>query len=291
MNTPKPPPVVPTYQPPHQDQAASGFFNSVSQLQPSAQAYSQYAMPQIQQAAQGIVNNPYAAPQQQGVNQAAQYAGGTLAPQLQQGASALAGMGGQAAGYGGQALAAGFDPQSALYNRTQHQVSDQSNAINSMYGLNSSPYGAGVAGQNLSNFNIDWQNQQLARQGQAAGTFGALTNAANAGYGGAADTGRSAIAAQTLGAQLPYQNYQQNLQGNISALGSGGQAATQAQAPAQQFIQDFAQYLGIGQNATQLQNNANNQRFQGLMEGYQSNMSGLEGIGELAGTAAMFAFL
>jgi hypothetical protein len=71
-----------------------------------------------------------------------------------------------------QVLNTGFDPQGALYNRTQQQVTDQQNALNSMYGLGSSAYGAGLAGQANENFNIDWQNQQLARQTQALGAYG-----------------------------------------------------------------------------------------------------------------------
>ena len=82
-------------------------------------------------------------------------------------------------------LSTGFDPQQALYRRTLQQVGDQSNAVNSMYGLASSPYGAGLANQALSNFNIDWQNQQLARQQQALG-------AASGAYGQAGGLGATA---------------------------------------------------------------------------------------------------
>jgi hypothetical protein len=68
-------------------------------------------------------------------------------------------------------LQSGMDPRGALYNRTQQQVTDQQNAVNSLSGVGTSPYGAGVTGQAQQNFNIDWQNQQLQRQiaaGQAA---------------------------------------------------------------------------------------------------------------------------
>lgn len=94
-----------------------------------------------------------------------------------------------------------FDPQSALYNRTVQQLQDQTGATNSMYGLGSSAAGAGVANQALSNFNIDWQNQQLQRQlqglqgiGQAYGQAGAIGNA----------SGQATLA----GGQLPYQTAQ-----------------------------------------------------------------------------------
>lgn len=69
-------------------------------------------------------------------------------------------------------LTNGFDPQRELYNREFQQQSDQQNAINSMYGLNTSAYGAGVAGQKSQDFNTDWQNNQLARQIAALGAYG-----------------------------------------------------------------------------------------------------------------------
>jgi hypothetical protein len=285
VSTPKPPPVVPTYQPPNQAQAAQGFFGGVSALQPSAQAYSSYAMPQIQQAVQGVVNNPYAAPQQAGVNAASQYATGTLAPQLQQGATSLAGLGQLGAGFAPQALSAGFDPQNALYNRTQQQVSDQSNATNAMYGLSASPYGAGVANKSLSDFNIDWQNQQLGRQATAANTAGQLTNLANAGYGGAGQLGTQAFQTGVSGATQPYSTYAGNLMNNISALGQGGTAGAAAQSPAQTFINDFATYLGIGQNAAANQNQANQARYQNQLAGQQAAWGGLGGLGSTLGSA------
>jgi len=50
-----------------------------------------------------------------------------------------------------QALATAFAPNNGLYNQQLQQTTDQSNAINAMYGLESSPYGAGVTDQNVQN--------------------------------------------------------------------------------------------------------------------------------------------
>ena len=72
-----------------------------------------------------------------------------------------------------QVLNTGFDPQNALYDRQQQQTSDKANAINAMYGLGTSAAGAGLANDASRNFNIDWQNNQLARQVQALGAYGA----------------------------------------------------------------------------------------------------------------------
>src|SRR5258708_23118892 len=107
---------------------------------------------------------------------------------MQQGAGVASGLGQNAAmgayGAGGQLMGAGqqllpwgqqimntgFDPQQALYHRTQQQTQDQTRAGLEARGLDSSPYGAGVEGQTMANFNIDWQNQQLQRQAPAART-------------------------------------------------------------------------------------------------------------------------
>ena len=75
-------------------------------------------------------------------------------------------------GAANQILNTGFDPQNALYNQQFAQQQDQANAQSAMSGLGGSPYAAGVANQANTNFNIDWQNAQLARQIQALGAYG-----------------------------------------------------------------------------------------------------------------------
>jgi len=80
-------------------------------------------------------------------------------------------------------LASGFDPQNALYNRTAQQVQDQTRAAEAARGVATTPYGAGVEGQTMSNFNIDWQNQQLARQAQAAGAASGILGAGMGAFG------------------------------------------------------------------------------------------------------------
>lgn len=102
-----------------------------------------------------------------------------------------------------------LDPQSALYNRTVQQLQDQTGATNSMYGLGSSAAGAGLANQAMSNFNIDWQNQQLQRQ--LAGLQGYAGAAGTAGQYGQLATGQAQAAPgyQLQAGQLPYQIAQQ----------------------------------------------------------------------------------
>jgi len=130
-----------------------------------------------------------------------------LYPQAMTGAS-------QAAAYGGQGaqdmmtqaralMMSGFDPQAGLYNRGQQQLLDKSNAVNAMSGL-SGPYAAGVTSNALGNYEINWQNQQLGRQAQAAQASSPLfTGATNLAYGSA---------------QMPNQVYMKQISDVLAAL-------------------------------------------------------------------------
>lgn len=176
-----------------------------------------------------------------------------------------------------------LDPQNALYNRTVQQLQDQTGATNSMYGLGSSAAGAGVANQALSNFNIDWQNQQLQRQlaglqgyGQAAGQAGQL-----AGQGGT--LGNLGAQATLQGGHLPYTTAQQ-------IAGQPGQIAnTYAQSLEQGPLSSAAgisgqiipyMYNGQGAQSIPYQNAGVNAQNMG-----QSVASGIGGLGSAAQNA------
>ncbi|WP_321921733.1 hypothetical protein [Burkholderia sp. BCC1998] len=110
----------------------------------------------------------------------------------------------QLLGAGQNVFNLGLDPQSALYARTQQQVQDQVNANNSMYGLGQSAAGAGVANQAMSNFNIDWQNQQLQRALSGLQGYAGAANTAGS-YGQAGANALSQAPQYTLLAgSLPY---------------------------------------------------------------------------------------
>jgi hypothetical protein len=317
-----PPPVyIPKNQPGFDD-----YYQTITnQLMPQAQGFPNQWLPTINQAGLNLASNPYGASQQYFANLASNYGSNILAPMQGQGASQLSGLGNfataaapgvfnqatgaapqflqQAATYGPQILQTGFDPQSALYNRTQQQVRDQLAATNAMQGLSGTPYGAGVQNQGLSNFNIDWQNAQLARQQQAAQGYGALTQAGVQGYTGlmnagvqgfgnlATDAGRGYSGGATLGAMVPgtytaagtgpYSTYA-GQQGDIigaSNAAAGGYA--NALGLDQTLLSNLQSYLGLGQAAantgrqTAAQNFANNQS---LGSGLGSALSGLSGL-------------
>src|SRR5215469_16460699 len=73
-----------------------------------------------------------------------------------------------------QTLAQGFDPQQALFNQLFNQQQQQNLASQAAAGVGSTPYGAGLSQQGNQNFDIAWQNAQLARQGQAAANAAGL---------------------------------------------------------------------------------------------------------------------
>lgn len=225
----------------------------------------------------GIVNNPYAGSQQSNINQIAGMGTGQVAPQAFQGSANLQAYGGAASpSYGSQILQAGFDPQNALYNKLFQQNQDQTNAVNAMYGLQSSPYGAGLADQSNQNFNLDWQNNLLQRMNTAAQGYGTLGSAVNNAYGGAANLGGAGLQYGAQAANLPYQTYGGNLATGLGALGTYGSTVNQAFQPLQGITSDLAQYLNIGQGATGLAQNA-------VQANNQNALAGWGGLGSLFG--------
>lgn len=142
-----------------------------------------------------------------------------------------------------QLLAMGFDPQNALYNRTAQRVTDQSAATNSMYGLGSSAAGAGLQNQALSNFNIDWQNNQLSRAVQAAGIAGQ--------YGQAGANALTQAPQYTLlGGSTPY-NTAQTIAAVPGQLGNtyGTYLNSNIYGPAEGIMGSIIPYMNYGQGA------------------------------------------
>jgi len=156
--------------------------------------------------------------------------------------------------YVSQIMQTGFDPQKALYNRTLQQVQDQAQAANAAAGVGTTPYGAGLTNQATENFNIDWQNQQLARQAQAAQAAGGLSSSIMGDIQSGWDTMLNArmtdanigLAALGLGGTLG--NTAGNLLGTAANVVNTGQGLGQGGASflnqlSQQQIQNLLTYL------------------------------------------------
>jgi hypothetical protein len=178
--------------------------------------------------------------------------GQNLGPQF---GNMAAGAGASLFPYAGQIMNTGFDPQQALYARTAQQVQDQTRAAEAARGVASTPYGAGIEGQQMSNFNIDWQNQQLQRQAAAAQAASGLTGTGIGGLGtGASIYGTGGGLAQGGAGML---NTLANIYGTGAATAGQGlgfeSAAPGTFASTSQL--PYATYQGINQGQwQQLQN-------------------------------------
>lgn len=187
---------------------------------------------------------------------------------------------------GNQVLQNSQDPQNALYNRTQQLLTDQSRAGQYARGIQSSPYGAALENSANENFNIDWQNQQLARQSQG------LQSAQNA-YGSAQGLGNS-----YTGTQAGLQSGQNDQYANLTNAASS-QYANYLGAQNQSNANNAQTLAGIQQNAANLGNysaqqvtqggQAQNAAYQSMygqqnqaLQNYQGNNQGyLQGLNQL----------
>lgn len=128
-------------------------------------------------------------------------------------------------GYAQQALQQGFDPQGALKAQQMQQLTDQLRAQEAAAGIAMTPYGAGVTGQVLGQFDLNWLNEQMQREQAAAQTAGGLYTTAEQ------QRMLPATLAQMLGGeQSQWQNMMQGLAGTQAGLGTAagqlGQMAT-----------------------------------------------------------------
>lgn len=228
-------------------------------------------LPQVQQLTQSSINNPYAQNFQQGANTTGAAGMGAGQQLVGQGLSMLPDV--------SALLSMGFDPQNALYARTSQQLQDQTRAAESARGIANTPYGAGVEGQTMSNFNIDWQNNALARALQGASGAGGL-------LGNIGQNTSTGLGQMTAGAGLPYNTFQGMNANALGTIGQAGQIGQQAAAIPQQQIQDYLNYLAAATGQQQANNqsgqlglNVNNAQFM------QNQTMGGQLGGSLAGLA------
>lgn len=242
------------------DQSWQNYFGDIGSL---AGTGTGGAGPGFQQSLQQGENINYG-PYQQYANQSGQqYAqAGNLAQQQmgqygQQAQGALQQQQ-QLYGYGNQIAQTAFDPQNALYQQTAQQVTDQTRAGQAARGLGNSPEGSMEEANALSNFNINWQNNQLGRQTQGASAIQGLNQGGIAQGNLYGNDQQAALAAGAAGAgyygqagQVPLQAQQYaaaqpgaiagTYAGQIGALQGLYSSATQGAIP----------YLNNGQGAQQ----------------------------------------
>jgi hypothetical protein len=197
-----------------------------------------------------------------GVNTQGGQAGATAAQPLVQpginlGNTGMAGAQGVAQGALGalpfiqQMFGQAFDPQGALYNRTAQQLQDQVRAGNAAAGVATTPWGAGVEGKAMSDFNIDWQNNLLGRM--LSGLSGGIQGLGGIGndIASALSGGTQALGTAISSAMAPFSTMSAADTLNLGALGQGVQTGAQAYQPS---IGDLLQYLSVGNQANQIYN-------------------------------------
>lgn len=274
----------PTFNMPGMGQAAGGAMSGIGGLG----QYNPYNIGQAQQITQGMVNSPYAGQYQQGAGTAGNL--GQLQALGQYGVGqGITSMGmNQLAPYAGQVMNTAFDPQQALYNRSLQQNQQQQGALNAQAGVGTTPYGAGLADQANTNFNIDWQNAQLQRQigglGAAGQAYGQAGSLAQLGQGMAA--GAPGQYLQSAG--LPYGVQQQIGGAQMGALGQLGQYGQQAARIPQMQIQDYLNYLGAGNQAGGVANQTAGLGLQQSQLAFNQNAAyanaAMGGLGRLGGS-------
>ncbi len=121
--------------------------------------------------------------------------------------------------YMGEVKDLALDPRGEIREREQQRLQEQTRAGLSARGLNLSGAGAGIEAQAMSDFGLDWQNQQLARAGQGAQQLqllgGLSQNIAQAGFQNALQLGAS---------QFEYDP-------NVSSPGGGGVQSSYTPSP------------------------------------------------------------
>jgi hypothetical protein len=255
---------------PNMNQAAGNAFSGISGLSGYGNAAQGTSGPAAN-TFQNLYNNPYAGGYLGGANVASAM-GQTAASNAYGTGAALTGAGIGTLPYVQSIFNTAMDPQGALYSRTFQNVQDQSRANLEASGVASTPYGAGIQNQAGSNFNIDWQNQQLGRQALGAQAGGNLLtaggNLANLG------TGIQNLApSQYLSASgMPFGTFGQigNAQNAAlsSYLGNIGGAQNISNLP----IQDWLSYVQAGNQAGGVANQAYNNQLQANQQQFNQSM-------------------
>lgn len=250
---PPPGPYGGSYTPPNLSGIANTTTNAINSLQNPLGAYTgqinnqlQTGVPQLQQIGQNAIG------QIPGITSAYQNAGNYANAGANFAANNAQGL----ATAGQQVWNTALDPQQALYNRTLNQITQQDNAQQAARGLTMSPVGQELSNQATSNFNIDWQNQQLQRQlSGLQGLGSAYGNATNMGIAGS-NLMNSAANNAGLAASAPLQIGSAATQAPLGLLNSAypllnsGNVANAAQAGL------GMQYMGVGQSGAGLGLNA-----------------------------------
>jgi hypothetical protein len=229
--------------------ADTGWQSMFGQQQDIAKQTTAATDPMYQQSLQqqqGINYQPYV----QAGQQAGQMYGGLAGTAGQQ--MGMYGQGAQQAQQAAQGVyQTAFDPQQALYGRTQQQLQDQVRASQGARGLGVSGVGAGLENQAMSNFNIDWQNAQLGRQAQGIGAMGQANQLMGADLAAQLGAGQQQAGYTMQAGQVPIQAQQWAAQQPADAAARYQQQMLGSQQMYGNVASQAIPYMNYGQGAQQ----------------------------------------
>lgn len=252
---------MPNYQQmqlPYMKEAASNLYSGTQNLQQQFNPLFTSTIAPAQQIGGQMLNDPYAALFQGGAGAASNLGINAALAQY--------GLGGQLGQAGQGLLGLGFDPQQQLYSRLVQQLQDQTRVGQAARGINMTPYGAGLENQAMSDFNINWQNAQLQRALQAT-----------QGAGGAFQTGAGMMAGapgQMLSAYgMPYGVSQAIGGAGLGTLGQLQQIYGGAQQGMNVPLENYANYVQMGNQANAIANQAAMNQLQQANYGFQQQQT------------------
>lgn len=183
-----------------------------------------------------------------------------------------------------QTLNMGFDPQNALYQQNRQQLLDQLNVSNAQSGTTNSPYGASTVANATSNFDINWQQQQLQRALQSLSGAGTAVGQAASGVNTAGALGTAGAGNILQGGTTPYTT-SQTIGGNQnSALTALMQGLTGQNTLNQGTINDLLSYLGIVTGQSNTQAGVDSNTFQNQLAGASAGGIGGSILGNQLGS-------
>lgn len=224
-----------------------------------------------------ITNNPYSGLLQSSAL-AAGAASGQQGAQDVTNANILSGLASSLAPNLQTILTQAFDPQTALYNQMLSQLTNQANVGLANSGILNTPAGQDVLGQDLSNFNINWQNQLLNRMGTGLQSYLSGLGGVGSAFNSAAGLGNTGVEALLNQGQIPYTAANTVTDNSLSQLlnllsAQTGQLGA-VSGPLNSYQNSATSRLGLGLNAANTNYQNQNQQYQNLISGLAGLLSG-----------------
>lgn len=133
--------------------------------------------------------------------------------------------------YAQQILSQSFDPLSQVYNQQFANNQNETNAVNAMSGVASTPYGAFLNQQSNQDFDLNWQNNLLNRMTQGAQGASTLLGGAGNAISTGTQVGQSVPGFSNTQLQQQIADYLAYLQGGTGASNAAtGQYSAEANA-------------------------------------------------------------